>query len=41
MDNWQVAVLGDRGVAKTALAVQVSILATVPLWLLTRPQVYS
>jgi GTPase SAR1 family protein len=25
MDNWRVAVLGDGGVGKTALAVQVSI----------------
>lgn len=26
MDNWRVAVLGDGGVGKTALAVQVSLL---------------
>jgi GTPase SAR1 family protein len=27
MDNWRIAVLGDGGVGKTALAVQVSTLA--------------
>lgn len=37
MDNWRVAVLGDGGVGKTALAVQVSILNIVPLWLLIGP----
>ena len=34
MDNWRVAVLGDGGVGKTALAVQVSILNIVLLRLL-------
>lgn len=37
MDNWRVAVLGDGGVGKTALAVQVSILNILPLWLLIGP----
>ncbi len=30
MDNWRVAVLGDGGVGKTALAVQVSTLVCCP-----------
>lgn len=30
MDNWRVAVLGDGGVGKTALAVQVCLLSILP-----------
>jgi hypothetical protein len=36
MDNWRVAVLGDGGVGKTALAVQVSTLLS-PLTILVNP----
>lgn len=32
MDSWRVAVLGDGGVGKTALAVQVCTASPVPLY---------
>lgn len=41
MDSWRVAVLGDGGVGKTALAVQVSTFPRIPLTVLTQGRQFT